>query len=340
MAWKDLQSDGYSSTICWGCGLELTFPSLHRVLKCGWCGAISSYNMHTENQQQCSWCSHFVDRVSVIVVLTLIIVIICAGLWAVFPILFPRPSFGLFFHSVIATILAVNTLFNYYLVAFMPAGPLPELAWGNFHLVHKGTLEGHRFCIFCKRPKPPGAHHCRSCKACVLEMDHHCPFVGNCIGAANQRHFILFLLYAVLSNIYVLVMSIYTGLKIWPVLASLSNGPTTMSWSVSTMFAAYMRAMASSVYVSARALSLLYLVAASLSISIGVGLLLYQQLQLLYCGQTYIDTLQAESDNSFAVLPAKHGWKNLQNAFGSMHPLTWVFPMFHADIIERKVHEK
>ncbi|KAL8486044.1 hypothetical protein ACS0TY_022958 [Phlomoides rotata] len=30
----------------------------------------------------------------------------------------------------------------------------------------------------CSKPKSPRAHHCRSCGMCILDMDHHCPFVS------------------------------------------------------------------------------------------------------------------------------------------------------------------
>ena len=43
--------------------------------------------------------------------------------------------------------------------------------------------------------KPRGAHHCRTCRKCVAGMDHHCPFIGNCVGDGNTRHFLLFCLY-------------------------------------------------------------------------------------------------------------------------------------------------
>ncbi|CAE8622758.1 unnamed protein product, partial [Polarella glacialis] len=59
--------------------------------------------------------------------------------------------------------------------------------------------EGDRRCNKCKAPKPPSAHHCSVCERCILKMDHHCPWMNNCIGAWNQKHFMLFLLYVALQ---------------------------------------------------------------------------------------------------------------------------------------------
>lgn len=62
----------------------------------------------------------------------------------------------------------------------------------------------HRFCVHCNVFKPDRAHHCSSCRECVLGMDHHCPFTGNsCIGLWNRKFFVLFLYYATLSCVLV-----------------------------------------------------------------------------------------------------------------------------------------
>ncbi|WFD44847.1 protein S-acyltransferase [Malassezia psittaci] len=48
---------------------------------------------------------------------------------------------------------------------------------------------------FVFAPKPERAHHCKTCKMCVLKFDHHCPWINQCVGLGNERYFILFMLW-------------------------------------------------------------------------------------------------------------------------------------------------
>jgi Uncharacterized protein containing DHHC-type Zn finger len=70
----------------------------------------------------------------------------------------------------------------------------------------------------CKFHRPLRTHHCKVCEVCVEhlgkqkwvscinEIDHHCPWLGTCIGRRNRGTFILFLIFTaylcwnVLSN--------------------------------------------------------------------------------------------------------------------------------------------
>ncbi|EAA21590.1 DHHC zinc finger domain, putative [Plasmodium yoelii yoelii] len=51
--------------------------------------------------------------------------------------------------------------------------------------------------------RPERAHHCRTCQRCVLKMDHHCPWIGTCVGEKNLKFFFLFLIYGLFISLFV-----------------------------------------------------------------------------------------------------------------------------------------
>jgi len=53
-----------------------------------------------------------------------------------------------------------------------------------------------RHCKWCAKYKPDRCHHCRVCQTCILKMDHHCPWIYNCVGFKNHKYFFLLLVYS------------------------------------------------------------------------------------------------------------------------------------------------
>lgn len=62
-----------------------------------------------------------------------------------------------------------------------------------FGEMHKYTVTRHhlaeeiKFCQTCNIYRPNLTSHCSKCKKCVKEMDHHCPWLDNCIGKGNYK---------------------------------------------------------------------------------------------------------------------------------------------------------
>ena len=85
------------------------------------------------------------------------------------------------------------------------------------HIKENNTIyNGYTPRIFTKRPcntcniiRPPKTSHCVICDNCIMEMDHHCFYISNCIGIRNRKYFVFFLFYGFALSILCIITCLY-----------------------------------------------------------------------------------------------------------------------------------
>ncbi|KAF8765416.1 hypothetical protein HU200_008561 [Digitaria exilis] len=67
----------------------------------------------------------------------------------------------------------------------------PTSSWAQIvmDLYPPGTSSRDWTCGYCRIVQPPRTRHCHDCDKCVLQFDHHCIWLGTCIGKKNHCRF-------------------------------------------------------------------------------------------------------------------------------------------------------
>ncbi|KAK1324251.1 putative S-acyltransferase [Acorus calamus] len=63
-------------------------------------------------------------------------------------------------------------------------------------------------CTYCNIVLPPRAKHCHDCNKCVLQFDHHCVWLGTCIGQGNHCRFWWYIFEETVLSIWTIILYI------------------------------------------------------------------------------------------------------------------------------------
>ncbi|XP_037086114.1 palmitoyltransferase ZDHHC3-like [Pollicipes pollicipes] len=154
-------------------------------------------------------------------------------------------------------------------------------------------------CPKCWSIKPERAHHCSICQRCIRKMDHHCPWVNNCIGENNQKFFVLFTLYIAAISTHALVLAVNQFVTCfhheWRT-CSAHTPPATV-------------------------VLLLFLIFEGVLFGIFTLVMLGSQIQAIWTDETGIETLKKEE----VRWERQSRWKSLQTVFGRFSA-SWFSP--------------
>jgi len=123
------------------------------------------------------------------------------------------------FHAVAFNSVVLLLMMSHMRAVFSDPGivPLPQskLDFSEFHtgMQKEKAKDEYTICARCESYRPPRAHHCRVCQRCIRRMDHHCPWINNCVGEWNQKYFLQFLFYVGLLSTYAVVLVIISWLQ-------------------------------------------------------------------------------------------------------------------------------
>lgn len=156
-----------------------------------------------------------------------------------------------------------------------------------------------RWCETCRHVKPDRAHHCSVCGKCVLKMDHHCPWVNNCICFTTYKYFLLFLSYSLLFSFYVVLTTLEYFVSFWQ---NYSEGP--------------------------KKCHILFLFFVAIMFALSLLSLYGYHIHLVINNRTTLETFRAPI---FRTGPDKHGFdrgfsNNLKDVFGD-DPKKWFLPI-------------
>ena len=144
--------------------------------------------------------NNFYLKKNMILSITLFIIIIILIFFVLFPF------FNNTFFSISYLIISFIIFVLFLLLKYSNPGIMVNEQYTDLLDIVEKEEDAENFCPYCLIKHKYKSKHCLICKKCIEEFDHHCFWVGNCVGKNNYSLFFIFLIYVnlnVLLNIYI-----------------------------------------------------------------------------------------------------------------------------------------
>ena len=135
-----------------------------------------------------------------------------------------RNDIPMTYQIVITTFFYIIELVNMILCCCTDPGILPRQGRDFYYTTNRNSqrklINGHymklNYCYSCCLYKPPRTSHCSLCDNCVERFDHHCLWLGTCVGKRNYKYFyciISCLFLNIIFHVICAICYIITGIK-------------------------------------------------------------------------------------------------------------------------------
>jgi len=128
-----------------------------------------------------------------------------------------RNDIPMTYQIVITTFFYIIELVNMILCCCTDPGILPRQGRDFYYTTNRNSqrklINGHymklNYCYSCCLYKPPRTSHCSLCDNCVERFDHHCLWLGTCVGKRNYKYFYCIISCLFLNIIFHVICAIY-----------------------------------------------------------------------------------------------------------------------------------
>jgi len=126
-------------------------------------------------------------------------------------------NFQIIYLTIISLLLYILQIINMVLGCATDPGILPRQGKDFYYVTKRPLLRrvigGHylglTYCYSCSLYRPPKTSHCSVCDNCVERFDHHCIWLGTCIGKRNYRYFYFLISCLFINEIIQIFWSVY-----------------------------------------------------------------------------------------------------------------------------------
>ena len=128
-----------------------------------------------------------------------------------------RENIPIHYQLVISSFFYIIEIVNMILGCCTDPGILPRQGQDFYYTtnrpLNRKVINGQfiilTYCYSCSFYRPPRTSHCSVCDNCVERFDHHCIWLGTCIGKRNYRYFYCLIASLFISGIFQIICSVY-----------------------------------------------------------------------------------------------------------------------------------